>query len=128
MLERGAGAIVNVASVAGHVGVREEAIYAGTKAGLVVFAESLRQELAATPVRVSVVSPGVISTRFFERRGVPYARHRPRPIEPERVAEAIVEAVRTGRPTVFVPRWLALPVRVHGALPGLYRALASRFG
>jgi short-subunit dehydrogenase len=128
MLERGAGAIVNVASVAGHVGVRKEAVYAATKAGILTFSESLRQELAGTPVRVSLVSPGVIATAFFERRGVPYARRRPRPIPPERVAEAILDAIRTGAPSVFVPGWLALPVRLHGALPGLYRALASRWG
>jgi short-subunit dehydrogenase len=128
MLERGAGAIVNVASIAGHVGVRGEAVYAATKAGLVVFSESLGQELARTPVRVSVLSPGVIATRFFERRGVPYARRLPRPIPPERVADAIVGAIRTGTPSVFVPRRLALPARVHGALPGLYRTLASRWG
>ena len=128
MLERGGGAIVNVASVAGHVGVRGEAVYAATKAGLVTFSESLRQELAGTPVRVSLVSPGVIATPFFERRGTPYARRRPRPIAPERVAEAILVAIRRGSPSVFVPSWLGLPVRVHGALPGLYRALASRWG
>jgi short-subunit dehydrogenase len=128
MVERGAGAIVNVASVAGHVGVRGEAVYAATKAGVVTFSESLRQELRGAPVRVSLVSPGVIATPFFERRGAPYARRRPRPIAPERVAEAILDAIRTGAPSVFVPGWLALPVRLHGALPGLYRALASRWG
>lgn len=128
MLERGAGAIVNVASVAGHVGVRHEAVYAATKAGLVVFSESLRQELAGTPVRASLVSPGVVETPFFARRGTPYARRRPHPVAPERVADAIVEAIRTGAPSVFVPGWLSLPVRVHGALPGLYRALAARWG
>jgi short-subunit dehydrogenase len=128
MLESGSGAIVNVASIAGHVGVRREAVYAATKAGLVVFAESLRQELVGTNVRVSLVSPGVIATPFFERRGVPYARRLPRPIPPKRVADAVVDVIRTGAPSVFVPRRLALPVRVHGALPGLYRTLASRWG
>jgi short-subunit dehydrogenase len=128
MLERGAGAIVTVASVAGHVGVRDEAVYAATKAGLVVLSESLRQELAGTPVRVSLVSPGVVATPFFDRRGVPYMRRWPRPIPPERVAEAIVDAIRKGTPSVFVPGWLAFPARLRGALPGVYRMLASRWG
>lgn len=128
MLARGRGSVVNVSSVAGHVGVRGEAVYAATKAGLAVFTESLQQELAGTPVRVSLVSPGVVATAFFERRGAPHARARPRPVPPERVAAAVVEAVRRGTPSVFVPAWLALPARLHGALPGLYRALASRWG
>lgn len=128
MLERGAGAIVTVASVAGHVGVRDEAVYAATKAGLVVLSDSLRQELAGTPVRISLVSPGVVATPFFDRRGVPYTRRWPRPIPPERVAEAIVDAIRKGTPCVFVPGWLAFPARLRGALPGVYRMLASRWG
>ena len=128
MLERGRGHVVNVASVAGHVGVAGEAVYAATKGGLVAFTESLDQELAGGPVGVSLVSPGVVDTPFFERRGVPYGRRRPRPIPAERVADAIVGAISDGRAEVFVPRWLAEPVRLRGALPGVYRALASRFG
>jgi short-subunit dehydrogenase len=128
MLEQGSGAIVNVASVAGHLGVRGEAAYAATKAGLVALGESLQQDLAASPVRVSVVSPGAVATPFFEQRGVPYGRRWPRPISPERVADAIVEAIRKGSPSVLVPGWLAFPVRLQGAMPGLYRRLASRWG
>jgi short-subunit dehydrogenase len=128
MVERGRGHIVNVASIAGHVGVRDEAVYAATKAGLVGFSESLRQELAGTPVGVSVVSPGVVDTAFFERRGRPYQRRSPRPIAPERVADAIVHAIRTGRPQVFVPRWMAFPAWLRGASPSVYRAGARRFG
>jgi short-subunit dehydrogenase len=128
MLERGRGHVVNVASVAGHVGVRGEAAYAATKGGLVVFTESLQQELAGTPVGVSLVSPGAIATPFFERRGSPYGRSRPRPLPPERVAEAIAGAIARERASVFVPRWLSGPARLHGALPGLYRRLAERLG
>jgi uncharacterized protein len=79
-------------------------------------------------VRVSLVSPGVVATEFFARRGARYERRRPRPIPPEQVAEAIVNAIRRGPPVVYVPRWLGLPVRLQGALPSLYRALASRWG
>ena len=128
MLERGVGAIVNVASIAGHVGVGGEAVYAATKAGLIGFSESLRQELIGTSVRVSVVSPGVVDTLFFERRGVPYARRRPRPVPADRVARTIVAAIETGAPRFFVARWFAFPVRLQETLPGVYRTLAARFG
>jgi short-subunit dehydrogenase len=127
MLERRRGWIVNVGSIVGHVGNRDEAVYAASKGGLVAFSESLRQELAGTGVGVSLVTPGVIDTPFFQRRGTPYGRRRPRPLSPERVADAIVDAIRRERAEVFVPRWLALPARLRGAAPGLYRALAGRF-
>jgi short-subunit dehydrogenase len=128
MLERGRGHIVNVSSIAGHVGVGEEAVYAATKAGLVAFSESLRQELAGTGVGVSVVSPGVVSTSFFDRRGRPYARRSPRPIGAEKAADAILRAVRTGKAQVFVPKWMAFPAWLRWAWPWLYRRGAGRLG
>jgi short-subunit dehydrogenase len=128
MLERGAGHIVNVASIAGHVGVRHEAVYSATKAGLIVFSESLRYEVAGSGVGVTVVAPGVVDTAFFEREGRPYIRSFPRLIGAARVARAIVKAVERNRAEVFVPRWMAVPARLRGAIPGLYRSLAARFG
>ena len=128
MVERHRGHVVNVASIAGHVGVPEEAVYAATKAALIQFSESLRHELHGSGVRVSVVSPGAVDTAFFDRRGRPYERTRPRKVTPERAADAVLEAIRTGRPEVFVPSWLGLPARLRGALPEVYRALVRRFG
>ena len=128
MLERRRGHIVMVASVAGHVGVRDEALYAATKAAMLNFSESLRYEVRAAGVRVTTVSPGVVDTEFFERRGSPFRRRRPRPIPPERLARAIVRAIQRERDEVVVPGWLRLPIWLHGVWPGLYRALAGRFG
>jgi short-subunit dehydrogenase len=126
MMERGRGHLVFVGSIAGAVGVREEALYSATKAGLLVFAESLRYE--APGIGVSVVLPGVVDTPFFARRGTPYTRRRPAPIPPERVAAAIVAAVERGRTESFVPAWLRLPARLRGTAPGPFRVLARRFG
>jgi short-subunit dehydrogenase len=128
MLDRRRGAIVNVASIAGHVGVKDEAVYASTKAGLIGFSESLRYELKGSGVNVSVVSPAVVDTPFFERRGRPYGRRLPRPIPSERVAETVVRSIRSGRAQLYVPRWTAFPVWLSGAWPGLFRAMAGRFG
>ncbi len=128
MLARGLGQIVNVASIAGHVGVGSEVVYALSKAALMGFSESLRYEVATAGIGVSVVTPGVVATRFFDRRGAPYRRTRPRPIPPERVAAAIIDAIEHGRDDVVIPRWLGFPIWLRGAWPGLYRALARRFG
>jgi short-subunit dehydrogenase len=128
MIERRMGAIVNVASIAGHVGVKHEAVYASTKAGMLRFSESLRYELQGTGVTVSAVSPTAVRTQFFDRRGRPYGRSVPKQVGPERVAEAVVRAARSGSPQLYVPRWMAFPVWLRGAWPGLYRGLAGRFG
>lgn len=128
MVARRRGRVVLIGSVAGSVGVREEAVYAATKGGLMAFADSLRYELASSGVRVSMVMPGPVDTPFFGRRGVPYRRTRPRPVPPAQVADAVHRALVSGRPDAYVPGWLSLPARVHGVAPGLFRSLAQRFG
>jgi short-subunit dehydrogenase len=128
MLQRGRGHVVNVGSIVAHTGREDEAVYAATKGGLAAFSESLRQELAGTPVRVSLVTPGVVDTQFFERRGRAYDRSWPRPLPPERVADAVVHAVETGRAELFVPGWTTVPARLSGGTPGLFRRLIDRFG
>jgi short-subunit dehydrogenase len=127
MLARGRGHVVFVGSIVGAVGRPREAVYSAAKAGVAVFAESLRAELAGSGVGVSLVVPVAVDTGFFAARGAPYGRRRPRPVPPERVARELVDAIRRDRAEVVVPRLLAVPVRVHGAAPRLYRALARRF-
>ncbi|WP_214415836.1 SDR family NAD(P)-dependent oxidoreductase [Sphaerisporangium fuscum] len=132
MVEAGRGHVAFVASIAGAIGVGHEAVYSATKAGLLVFAEALRDELRPIPSRggvgVSVVLPGVVDTPFFERRGTPYGRRRPVPIPPQRVARAIVAAIEHDRPETYVPAWLRLPARLRGAAPGPFRRLATALG
>jgi short-subunit dehydrogenase len=124
----GGGYLMFVSSIAGRTGVAGEAVYAATKSGLDTFAESLRLELYGTGVRVGVLIPGVVATPFFDRRGLPYQRPRPRPLAPGAVADALVRMVAADRTERYAPGWLRLPVAVRGALPATYRRLAARFG
>ena len=128
MLTRGSGRIVLVGSVAGRTGVAGEAAYAACKAGLDLFAESLRPELAGTGVGVTVVVPAAVRTPFFERRGRDYDRTFPRPVPAARVAEAVVAATRHDRAEVWVPGWLRLAPTIRALLPCVYRRLAVRYG
>jgi NAD(P)-dependent dehydrogenase (short-subunit alcohol dehydrogenase family) len=120
------GALVFLTSIAGLVGVPGETVYSVTKAGLETFATLLREELDG--ITVSTVAPGAVDTAFFTNRGVPYDRSFPRPIPPGQVAEAVVEAIATGRQRQVEPRWLAVPARLSATVPKTYRALARRFG
>lgn len=124
MTRRGVGHIVFVSSIAA-VGVRGEAVYSATKAGLRAFAASVRYE---TPIGVTTVLPGAVSTPFFRRRGRPYDRGFPRQVSAGAVARTLCRAVEQGRDEVFVPGWLTVPARMQGALPRTFHLLAQRFG
>jgi 3-oxoacyl-[acyl-carrier protein] reductase len=69
MAERGSGAVVNIASVAGHMGVTEGVAYAVAKAGIVEFTRCLAKDLRPHGVRVNTISPGpAMTARFFATR------------------------------------------------------------
>jgi len=128
MIDRNRGAINFVTSIAGRTGVAGEAVYSATKAGLDTFADSLRVETAGTGVTVSVVVPGVVDTGFFETRGTPYTRKRPRPIPAGTVADAVVRAVERDRAEEWRPRWLRIAPTVRALAPATFRKLVVRFG
>jgi NAD(P)-dependent dehydrogenase (short-subunit alcohol dehydrogenase family) len=62
MLERGAGAIVNVASIAGLHGVSDRAAYNASKHGLIGLTRTLAAEWGGRGVRVNAVCPGWVKT------------------------------------------------------------------
>jgi short-subunit dehydrogenase len=126
-LAPGTGRLVFVGSIAGVVGVPGESWYSATKAGLCILAETLRTELRPDGIGVSLVTPGVVDTAYFERRNVPYQRQHPQLMTAQRAAAAIVEAVDRGLDDVIIPPWLTFPARVKLYFPGLYRLLAARF-
>ncbi|MGW7467602.1 SDR family NAD(P)-dependent oxidoreductase [Streptomyces xantholiticus] len=129
MVARGRGRVVLLGSIAGAVGVEDEAVYSAAKAALAAFADSLRYELKGSGVQICLVIPGIVDTPFFERRGAPCLRSRPKPVPAEQVAEAVWRmVVGRDRAEVFIPLWLRLPARIHGAVPVVFRRLAERFG
>ncbi|HVV29810.1 MAG TPA: SDR family NAD(P)-dependent oxidoreductase [Mycobacteriales bacterium] len=115
-----------VSSIAGMVGVAQESLYAAAKAGVLRYAESLRLELADRGVEVSAVSPAAVPTTFFAHRGAPYHRRHPRPLQPVRVATAIVAGIEAGGGYRVVPRWMGVVPRLRALVPGPYEWLARR--
>lgn len=64
MLERGGGAIVNVASRLGQVGWAGVPHYAAAKAGLIALTKSLAREFGQQGIRTNAVAPGVTNTEM----------------------------------------------------------------
>ncbi len=58
MLERGSGSIVNIASVAGMIGLASQVDYSASKGGVIAFTQALAKECSRQGVRVNCVSPG----------------------------------------------------------------------
>jgi 3-oxoacyl-[acyl-carrier protein] reductase len=72
MMERKAGSIINVSSIAGRNGGALGSIhYSTAKGGLITFTKGLAKELGPFGVRVNAVSPGVIDTPYHEQFSSP---------------------------------------------------------
>jgi len=93
MLERKAGHIVNIASIAAKSGAPYAATYSGTKAGLAEWTRALRLELAGSGVRLSTIFPGYVrEVGMFAKFGVqsPWLVGS---CAPSQVAQAVVTAI-----------------------------------
>jgi 3-oxoacyl-[acyl-carrier protein] reductase len=62
MMKQKLGAIVNISSVAGVIGMPRQVNYSSAKAGILGFTKSLAKEVAAYNIRVNAVAPGFIDT------------------------------------------------------------------
>jgi len=144
MLDRGRGAVVNVASLLAFAGALApdplpyRAVYGGTKGYVVAFTRTLAAEMAASPVTVQVLCPGLTATEFHLTQGA-----EPVPGREERVhgaggmpAEDVVTAslagLRTGEtvcvPGLAEPEALARLAAVEAEIRGASRSgLAPRY-
>jgi short-subunit dehydrogenase len=113
-LPRGRGHLVQIASAAGKAGFPGGATYCATKHAVVGLSEAIRAETHGTGVDVSVVMPVVVNTELGS--GLPKTRGF-KAMQPEDVADAIVEALQTGRFEVFVPKTMSGMVRLNALMP-----------
>ncbi len=90
---RGAGTIINIASIVGVAPEMLNGVYGATKAYVIAFTHSLQHELAAKGVRIQVVLPGATATDLWEKAGRP---HQNLPKEIVMSAEDMVDAALAG--------------------------------
>lgn len=99
MLKTGGGAIVNIASTAGHVGFPYAAVYTASKHAVVGLTKATALEYIQQGIRINAISPGVMHTemmqRFLDSSGVSIddlaaSAAIKRPADPAEVAAATV--------------------------------------
>jgi NAD(P)-dependent dehydrogenase (short-subunit alcohol dehydrogenase family) len=133
------GHVVNIASMLGYTAARGVSAYCATKFGVVGFSECIRAELAAQNVGVSVICPGVVRTNIInagilesddpdieEKRETIQAFYERRNYPPERVAKAVVRAIRKNRAMVPVTPEAWLSWYLKRLSPSLARLIALR--
>jgi len=130
-VKRGAGAIINIASIVAIAPERLNGVYGGTKAFVLAFSQSLRNELANTGVKVQVVLPGATATDFWRLSGKPVEQL---PREIVMSAEDMVDAALAGFDQgefVTIPaladaeQWASYEAARQAMMPGLSRAKAA---
>ncbi len=105
MVERGRGAVVNIASTAAFQPIPGNAAYAATKAFVLSFGQAVHEEVKRSGVTVTTVCPGPVRTEFSEIAGIGGAeKNTPGFVwtEPEEVAAAALHAAERGSRTRVV--------------------------
>ena len=115
MQERDRGHIVNISSGSGKKAAPYNSLYSASKAGLIMWSEALRQELANTGVGVSVICPGCTNAGMFLALDIP-APEGARVAEPTEVAAAAIAAIQENHKEVILD---GLKIKVFYALSQL---------
>jgi NADP-dependent 3-hydroxy acid dehydrogenase YdfG len=123
--------LVIVSSIVGKRGIGWGGAYSATKFAQAGLAEALRAELVGTTVRVSLILPVSTETEFREamarEQGFEVSGHGPR--QPaERVAHAIVRAVKRPKAEVYPHGPSRLLTIINALAPGLSDRIIRRFG
>lgn len=78
MRKQGSGAIVNISSVAGRMGLPGSPAYISSKFALEGLGECLRYELGMFGIKTTLIEPGVIKTNFFDSMKIPESKKDPK--------------------------------------------------
>jgi NADP-dependent 3-hydroxy acid dehydrogenase YdfG len=128
MRARGRGHVINIASQAGKYGIPGGATYCASKAAVINLSRAVRKELRGSGVELSVISPVAVNTELGLGLAEPRQRQF-RKIEPQQVAEAIVQTLHVPKFDVHVPKQAAMSERIGGLLPiGVQDALSRAVG
>jgi short-subunit dehydrogenase len=113
MLPRRKGHVAWIASVAGYSGLPKAAAYGPTKAALINLAESLKPELDARGVTVSVVNPGFVETPLTAQNDFPM----PFLMKADEAARLTIAGLAKGRFEIAYPTAFVTILKVMRVMP-----------
>jgi len=126
MLERKSGHIVNVASVAASIGLPGIASYCASKFAILGFSEGLKHELKGTGVGITVVSPIMVRTNFFDHSSFEKMPKFSLSLSDKTVAKAIMRAAKSSRLEIIVPSIVRVAVWLKNTFPYLINPILGK--
>ena len=112
------GHIVNVASVAASFGLPGIASYCASKFAMLGFSEGLKHELVGTGVGITVVSPIMVKTDFFNHPSFEkMPKYSPTSLDSKTVAKAILKAANSSRLEIITPSIVRVAVWLKHTFP-----------
>ena len=88
--------LIYIGSEAALKGSRNGSIYCASKFAVRGFSQALRDECGKSPVRVSLVNPGMVDTEFFESLGFMPGKHAGQALHADDVADAVMYILQAG--------------------------------
>ena len=123
MMAQRLGHIINVASIAGYVGIPGSSVYSATKYGVVGFSEGLYREVRGHGIYVTAFCLGFVTTDFSPRLATlqqrPSPRRLPGVMRADYVADRIAGIIRRPRRRVIIPRGWGFLVWIARTFPQL---------
>jgi uncharacterized protein len=116
MSRRGNGAVLFTSSIAGSIPAPLEAVYGASKAFILSFGQSLRNELNDSGIKITVLQPGPTNTDFFHRAGMDNTKvgsEGKYTNDPAEVAKQGFEALMDGKDHIFAE---SLKTKIEGAI------------
>ena len=127
MIKQKSGHIVNVASVAASFGLPGIASYCASKFAMLGFSEGLKHELSGTRVGITVVSPIMVKTEFFDHPSFEkMPKYSPTSLNPKTVAKAIVKAANSSRLEIITPSVVRVAVWLKHTFPYFINPLMGK--
>lgn len=125
MLEKKSGHIVNVASVAASFGIPAMAAYCASKFAMLGFSEALYHELRGSGVGITVVSPIMVRTNFFDNGSFKRMPRYTMALGASTVADAVLRAASSPRLEIVTPQIVRIAIWFKQTLPYLINPIVE---
>ncbi|ARM76446.1 SDR family NAD(P)-dependent oxidoreductase [Acidianus manzaensis] len=133
MVKQKSGAIVNIISEAAYVSTPNLLVYSATKSALASLTNGLWAEMKRYNIKVSGIYPGPVKTNFTSHpsfskvKSDPFARYA---VNPEKVANAVIKAIKSGKREIYVPSKIYLDpyfLKLSNIMQNLTYSIISKY-